>query len=454
MVRGLLAHGDYNVIVVDWSGGSFALYSQATANSRVVGLETARMLDWTRTHLGLDISTVHIVGHSLGAHTAGYVGEKLEGLGRITGLDPAEPFFQYMPDLVRLDPSDAFFVDVIHTDIDSFFGLTGPRGFGLQQAVGHIDFYPNGGKDQPGCNQLLARVPMTLMLEGEDLIEGINAAQTELINCDHVRSAKLFTDSLNSNCPYLGFACPSYKMYKEGKCFTCGDSGNNCAFMGINADLWTPRNQTNVKVFLDTHYSPNFCKYHYILTINFADPEHATGTLRGRMKISLINDDGNLMKFDLTALSPLKFPRRGERTFLLEHYEDISTSQEALINWTFESDLLDPMTFCVIFCKADITISSISILSVDTPLAASRVMQMRSQRVPGLRDQIIHGGEIMMCHKKGESVVSIPSESTVKISASPSCKVIQRRSELHAQQQAEDSFSNKVYKAAASYYNG
>ena len=32
------------------------------------------------------------------------------------GLDPAEPYFQYMPEHVRLDPSDAKFVDVLHTD--------------------------------------------------------------------------------------------------------------------------------------------------------------------------------------------------------------------------------------------------------------------------------------------------------------------------------------------------
>lgn len=32
------------------------------------------------------------------------------------GLDPAEPCFEGTPELVRLDPSDAQFVDVIHTD--------------------------------------------------------------------------------------------------------------------------------------------------------------------------------------------------------------------------------------------------------------------------------------------------------------------------------------------------
>lgn len=34
----------------------------------------------------------------------------------LSGLDPAEPCFQGLPEEVRLDPSDAMFVDVIHTD--------------------------------------------------------------------------------------------------------------------------------------------------------------------------------------------------------------------------------------------------------------------------------------------------------------------------------------------------
>ena len=64
---------------------------------------------------------MHVVGQSLGAHLASYIGSTLKNmgmgkLGRITGLDPAGPLFEQTDPQVRLDPDDALFVDVIHTD--------------------------------------------------------------------------------------------------------------------------------------------------------------------------------------------------------------------------------------------------------------------------------------------------------------------------------------------------
>lgn len=57
------------------------------------------------------------------------------------GLDPASPFFDNDPGS-SLDATDATFVDVIHTSA-GFLGQPGP--------IGHADFYPNGGSQQPGC---------------------------------------------------------------------------------------------------------------------------------------------------------------------------------------------------------------------------------------------------------------------------------------------------------------
>lgn len=66
-------------------------------------------------------------------------------IGRITALDPAGPAWlnnNMDPVKERLCQEDADFVDVIHTDI--FYS-------GLAMPCGHVDFYPNDGKHQPGC---------------------------------------------------------------------------------------------------------------------------------------------------------------------------------------------------------------------------------------------------------------------------------------------------------------
>lgn len=97
----------FSFIRVDWAGGSLPLYTQATANTRLVGLELAYLIQKLRDDHGLRTEDVHIIGHSLGAHTAGYAGERVPNIGRITALDPAEPYFQGMSSHIRLDPTDA-----------------------------------------------------------------------------------------------------------------------------------------------------------------------------------------------------------------------------------------------------------------------------------------------------------------------------------------------------------
>ena len=71
-------------------------------------------------------------------------------LQNILGLDPAGYLFEEANEKYHLDKSDANFVDVIHTNGESLaFG-----GLGIWKAIGHVDFYPNGGKSQRGCQNL------------------------------------------------------------------------------------------------------------------------------------------------------------------------------------------------------------------------------------------------------------------------------------------------------------
>lgn len=82
--------------------------------------------------------------YSVGAHIAGLTSNFIKSgkLGRITGLDPTIIFYMSNNRSRDLDPTDAHFVDIIHTAA-GILGQWGPSG--------HADFYVNGGTSQPGC---------------------------------------------------------------------------------------------------------------------------------------------------------------------------------------------------------------------------------------------------------------------------------------------------------------
>lgn len=90
---------------------------------------------------------VILIGHSLGGQITGWVGKRFRKLTkntlpRIIALDPAGPLFSSRPEDKRLNKNDADIVMVLHSD-------GGKLGFGSR--CGSIDFFPNGGSDQPGC---------------------------------------------------------------------------------------------------------------------------------------------------------------------------------------------------------------------------------------------------------------------------------------------------------------
>ncbi|XP_029934664.1 lipase member H [Myripristis murdjan] len=212
IVHLLAEQEDMNVIVVDWNRGAANLnYFTAVANTRQAAYNLTSFI-MTMQEEGASLSSVHLIGVSLGAHLAGFVGANLKGrIGRITGLDPAGPMFTGATPEDRLDPTDAMFVDVLHTDMNSF---------GLRGAHGHIDYYANGGADQPGC-------PKTIF------------AGKSYFVCDHQRSVFLFLCALNRTCSLTGYPCTSYSDFLDGRCLQCeAFKPAPCPVLGYDVSRW------------------------------------------------------------------------------------------------------------------------------------------------------------------------------------------------------------------------
>lgn len=184
---------DVDVIEVSWSDSNKGVYSEAVAHTPLVARQVTLLLYYLAELSGISLyneeflSNIHLVGHSLGAHIAGFVGQDLNSqAGRITGLDPAGPSFDQFADTQRLSRTDAQFVDIIHTNRGkmkymnmaagatlqaismlpgipsltkaisaSYSGEGDTAWYGMDMQMGHVDYQANNGRVQPGCSGLL-----------------------------------------------------------------------------------------------------------------------------------------------------------------------------------------------------------------------------------------------------------------------------------------------------------
>lgn len=184
--NGYLEKQDCNFIAVDWSTMATGNYSYVATNYvPLAGTLTGQFINFLVSH-GAMLDDFHLTGHSFGAHVVGFAGAAIASGGRvarITGLDPShtDEFFPLDDVDERLDVSDANFVDIIHTE----GRFTVP--------IGHIDFFPNGGLVQPGC-------------------EGVTTC------CSHCRAVDYFTESITSEVGFRAVRCDSWDTLLSGAC--------------------------------------------------------------------------------------------------------------------------------------------------------------------------------------------------------------------------------------------
>ncbi|KAH8378157.1 hypothetical protein KR093_009730, partial [Drosophila rubida] len=215
-----------NVLVVDFAKlVPTPCYTQSVHNARLVGRCLGYFLAHLLTARTIHPQQVHLIGFSLGAHVAAFAANYLSHLGlrvpHITALDPAKPLFMTSNLSERLDPSDANFVDVIHTDVFIY---------GLLQPVGHVDFYPNKGVLQPNCGKI------------DDI---------DTHRCYHARAVAYYAESINSPSVFWGFRCKDLYAFVVGECVP----SNNVEQLG-----YFTRESARGSYFLATNESPPYAK--------------------------------------------------------------------------------------------------------------------------------------------------------------------------------------------------
>lgn len=147
----------------------------------------------------------------------------------------------------------------------------------MPMAIGHLDFYPNGGNTNPGCDKPMQHY----ILSSGSLSLGFQ----QFFSCNHVRSQEFFLESIKSNCSFTGVACDSYESFLEGRC-TCksGDRGF-CLKMGLGAlssynKLKGTREHSSglpIKAYMMTGSQPPFCRATYKLSVIMSGSNESLG---------------------------------------------------------------------------------------------------------------------------------------------------------------------------------
>lgn len=84
--------GQWNIIVVDWSRLSRAVYIEARLHTYTVAKELKKLLKLLLKDLNMDLADIHLIGHSMGAQISGRASHLLQKetgkkIARISGKE-------------------------------------------------------------------------------------------------------------------------------------------------------------------------------------------------------------------------------------------------------------------------------------------------------------------------------------------------------------------------------
>lgn len=94
------------------------------------------------------------------------------------------------------------------------------------------------------------------------------------------------------------------------------------------------------------------------------------------------------------------YERGGTYTFFVSHTEDLSSSQDALVHWTYEADMFNPLSYCVLFCDSTLPLAYVSVTTLEG--AGTRYV---NARCPGERKSTIYGALVEFASKLWEFAI-------------------------------------------------
>lgn len=287
-----------NVFVVDWSKeASSIVYPKSAADTLSVGASIGYFIIKTLIkNYQLNPKDVHIIGHSLGGQTSGFVGQYTKKhnytIGRITALDAAGPFFRDTNDTERVDETDADFVEALHTNAAGF--ILG--GFGTLLKSGTVDYWPNGGTTQTGCD--LRDSLGDVVKNG--LLQAVNAP-----SCSHVRAPQIYSVNYDrdATCQLIAYQCKDYDSFLKGECADCGKDLSKCRFVGLSAKYDSSKapipKDRDMKFFMKTTEKAPFCQHTYQIKLTTSKKLDKTAT--GSIYVNLIGHKRDAKDIKITS---------------------------------------------------------------------------------------------------------------------------------------------------------
>lgn len=179
-LKAYMKKGNFNVIAVDWGKGAKVI-SAVTAETYTqdVGKVVNKFINFLMAN-GARMDDMLVAGHSAGAAAAQYTGHHSKGaLPVVILLDP--------PSYYNYNLNDAKYIEAIHS-----------AGNMKTTPTGHADFYPNGGKEQPGCPSYL------------------------ISTCAHFRAVEFWAESIETPIGFWSRKCSSYASVTSSGCTESG----------------------------------------------------------------------------------------------------------------------------------------------------------------------------------------------------------------------------------------